>query len=255
MGRPFRAVHVKGDLLDEGRTCVLTVVLCEVRNIYYNCLDACAIVSIRSTFTVPELLFDHVEAVKLQGTLQEILKKTSRAAGGSSRGVQRVRELKVDKSKSIHKVLSVSTSYAAGGVDEIRKDNSEDRELPAKTFMEVESSSLRTHRSDAGTVLGTVKVSYEILATSFTYSMRLVDAAAPLLPPLCPLSEWRGACRRWLTAQRRHCNEQRWLRRWVKSKHKNGKQELTASVQELAARAANLTKAEAAKNIAPPDSA
>lgn len=37
--------------------------------------------------------------------------------------------------------------------------------------------------------------------------------------------------------------------------HKNSKQELKESVQELAARAASLAKAEAAKNIAPPNSA
>ncbi|KAL2514026.1 RNA polymerase II-associated protein 3 [Forsythia ovata] len=41
----------------------------------------------------------------------------------------------------------------------------------------------------------------------------------------------------------------------VKSKHKNGQQELKPSVQELAAKAANLVKAEAAKNIVPPNSA
>ncbi|KAL8061534.1 hypothetical protein ABFX02_02G092200 [Erythranthe guttata] len=39
------------------------------------------------------------------------------------------------------------------------------------------------------------------------------------------------------------------------TKPKNGKQQLKASVQELAAKAANLAKAEAAKNIVPPNSA
>ncbi|XP_075087016.1 uncharacterized protein LOC107830436 isoform X3 [Nicotiana tabacum] len=41
----------------------------------------------------------------------------------------------------------------------------------------------------------------------------------------------------------------------AKRTHKNSKQELKESVQELAARAASLAKAEAAKNIAPPNSA
>ncbi|XP_009767310.1 uncharacterized protein [Nicotiana sylvestris] len=41
----------------------------------------------------------------------------------------------------------------------------------------------------------------------------------------------------------------------AKRPHKNSKQELKESVQELAARAASLAKAEAAKNIAPPNSA
>ncbi|KAL9175066.1 hypothetical protein ABFS82_02G091700 [Erythranthe guttata] len=41
----------------------------------------------------------------------------------------------------------------------------------------------------------------------------------------------------------------------AKTKPKNGKQQLKASVQELAAKAANLAKAEAAKNIVPPNSA
>lgn len=37
--------------------------------------------------------------------------------------------------------------------------------------------------------------------------------------------------------------------------NRNGKQDLNPSVQELAARAASLAKAEAAKNISPPNSA
>ncbi|KAA8545252.1 hypothetical protein F0562_020036 [Nyssa sinensis] len=41
----------------------------------------------------------------------------------------------------------------------------------------------------------------------------------------------------------------------VKRNHRTGKQELTASVQELASRAASRAKAEAAKNITPPNSA
>ncbi|XP_073143736.1 uncharacterized protein [Henckelia pumila] len=41
----------------------------------------------------------------------------------------------------------------------------------------------------------------------------------------------------------------------AKIKHKNGRQDLKASVQELAAKAANLAKSEAAKNIVPPSSA
>uniref|UniRef100_A0A5B6ZSD9 Putative RNA polymerase II-associated protein 3 isoform X1 n=1 Tax=Davidia involucrata TaxID=16924 RepID=A0A5B6ZSD9_DAVIN len=41
----------------------------------------------------------------------------------------------------------------------------------------------------------------------------------------------------------------------VKINHRTGKQELTASVQELASRAASRAKAEAAKNITPPNSA
>lgn len=124
---------------------------------------------------------------------KEILKKTSEAAQAS---LQRQREgkLKVEKSKSVQKVQSVSPSFPAG-VAEILKD-SKVREVAAETSMEVDLSSLRTHRSDMDSGLDTLK-----------------------------------------------------------SKHKNGKQELKASVQELAARAANLAKAEAAKNISPPNSA
>ncbi|XP_022895767.1 RNA polymerase II-associated protein 3 isoform X7 [Olea europaea var. sylvestris] len=126
---------------------------------------------------------------------KEILKKASGVAGGSSQGVQREGKLKVEKSKSIHKVQSVSPSSPAG-VAEVLKDNSKDREGGAETSMEVESSRLRTHRADMNTSFGNVKI-----------------------------------------------------------EHKNGEQELKASVQELAARAANLAKAEAAKNISPPNSA
>ncbi|XP_022895761.1 RNA polymerase II-associated protein 3 isoform X2 [Olea europaea var. sylvestris] len=124
---------------------------------------------------------------------KEILKKASGVAGGSSQGVQREGKLKVEKSKSIHKVQSVSPSSPAG-VAEVLKDNSKDREGGAETSMEVESSRLRTHRADMNTSFGNIE-------------------------------------------------------------HKNGEQELKASVQELAARAANLAKAEAAKNISPPNSA
>ncbi|CAA3020768.1 RNA polymerase II-associated 3 isoform X1 [Olea europaea subsp. europaea] len=164
-----------------------------------------------------EIKKQHVEVKSLLE--KEIIKKTSRAAAGFSRGVQRAGELKVDKSKSIHEVESVSTSSPPRGVDEM--DNSKDREQPSKTSLEVESSSLRTHRSDAGTGLGTVK---ECICT------RKWNLGGG--------SQWQGK-----------------MEGGHKSKHNYGKQELKASVQELAARAANLAKAEAAKHIAVPDSA